>query len=305
MPLKTAVALILFNRPHLTEAVFSAIAKAQPSQLFLVADGPKCPSDLERCHQARSVVKRVDWPCEIKTNFSEQNLGCRERIVSGLNWVFSEVDQAIVLEDDCVPHSCFFAFCETLLERDGDDHRVMEIGGANYQFGRFTNGHSYYFSKYAHTYGWATWRRAWRHFDESISTWPHLKQSSQWNLLCNDTKERQYWTTIYDSIFKGELKTSWDYQWQLARWCHEGVSAVPSVNLVSNIGFGRDATHTRWKSNPIANMPTHDIGHIDHPTSITTNEQADRYMFETVFLGSPLRRTYRAAKILWRSLQLN
>jgi hypothetical protein len=304
MPLKTPVALILYNRPHLTEAVFSAIAKAQPSQLFLVADGPKCPSDLERCHQARSVVKRVDWPCAIKTNFSEQNLGCRERIVSGLNWVFSEVDQAIVLEDDCVPHSCFFRFCETLLDKYRHDDRVMEIGGGNYQFGKVTDTNSYYFSKYAHTNGWATWRRAWRHFDESISAWPHLKESGEWKLLCDDAKERQYWTSIYDAIFEGELKTSWDYQWQLARWRHGGLAAVPRLNLVSNIGFGSGATHTRWKWSSIADLPTYDLGQIRHPESITTNQQADRCMFEKVFLGNRLRRTLRKARMLWRSLQL-
>jgi hypothetical protein len=306
MRFETPVVLILYKRPLLTEVVFSAIAKVQPSRLFLVADGPSYPSEVEKCHQARSITQRVDWDCEMQTNFSEQNLGCRERIVSGLNWVFSQVDEAIILEDDCLPHSCFFRFCETLLDKYRHDDRVMEIGGGNYQFGRMTNETSYYFSKYAHTNGWATWRRAWRHFDESISAWPHLKQSGQWNLLCDDTKEQQYWTYIYDAIFKGELKTSWDYQWQLARWRHQGLAAVPRLNLVSNIGFGSSATHTRWKWSSIAGMPTYDIGEIQHPESIITNEEADRYMFETVFMGGLLRRAIRKARNFWHgSLLLN
>lgn len=301
----TPVVLIIFNRPALVAKVFSVIAKARPQHLFVIADGPRFPREVEPCRKSRAVVDGIDWDCDVKTNYADKNLGCRERIVSGLNWVFSQVDEAIILEDDCLPHFSFFGFCETLLERYRDDNRVMEIGGANYQFGRMTNEHSYYFSKYAHTHGWATWRRAWRRFDESISIWPRIKQSGQWDLLCNDRKEREYWTRIYDAIFKGELETSWDYQWQLARWCHEGIAAVPRVNLVSNIGFGRGATHTRWKLNSVASMPTHDIGVIHHPQSITTNKQADRYMFEKVFLGSPLQRTFRTARILWRSLQLN
>ena len=269
MRFETPVVLILYKRPHLTEVVFSAIAKVQPSRLFLVADGPNRSTEVEKCHQARSITQRVDWDCEMQTNFSEQNLGCRERIVSGLNWVFSQVDEAIILEDDCLPHVCFFGFCETLLERYRYDNRLMEIGGGNYLFGKMTSQGSYYFSKYAHTNGWATWRRAWRHFDEFISTWPQLRDSGQWELLCDDRRERQYWTAIYNAIFEGELKTSWDYQWQLARWRHGGLAAVPNQNLVSNIGFGLGATHTSWKWSPIAMMPTSDIGEIRHPESMT------------------------------------
>ena len=301
MPLKIPVVLILYKRPHLTEAVFSAIAEAQPRRLFLVADGPMAPSENVQCQRARSVIDRVDWDCAVDRDFSEANLGCRRRVATGLDWVFSQVEEAIILEDDCLPHSCFFRFCETLLDKYRDDERVMEIGGANYQFGSMTCENSYYFSKYAHTHGWATWRRAWRHFDESISMWPQLKESGQWELLCDDATERQYWTSIYNAISEGELKTSWDYQWQLARWRHGGLSAVPKLNLVTNIGFGRGATHTHWKWSSIAKIPAYDIGEIRHPESMTSNAMADRYMFEKVFLGSSFQRTLRRARHLWRS----
>jgi hypothetical protein len=147
----TPVALIIFNRPHLTEKVFSQIAAVRPAKLLVVADGPRCPQEVEPCQKSRATIDRIDWVCEVETNYSDINLGCRERIVSGLNWVFSRVDEAIILEDDCLPHSCFFHFCETLLDKYRHDNRVMEIGGGNYQFDKVTEENSYYFSKYAHT----------------------------------------------------------------------------------------------------------------------------------------------------------
>ena len=303
MRFETPVVLILYKRPHLTEVVFSAIAKVKPSRLFLVADGPNRSSEVENCHQARSITQRVDWDCEMQTNFSDQNLGCRERIVSGLNWVFSQVDEAIILEDDCLPHSCFFRFCETLLDKYRHDNRVMEIGGGNYQLGKTRGGGSYYFSKYSHTNGWATWQRAWQYFDESIAIWPTIKQSGQWEIMCKE-KERNYWASIYQAIFDGRLNTSWDYQWQLARWFHNGLAVVPNVNLVSNVGFGPGATHTRWEWNAFAKLPTQDIGELRHPSSVICDEEADQYMFQKVFQGGFVRRAFRKARNAWRESAL-
>lgn len=300
MPLTTPVVLIIFNRPSLTEKVFAAIAAARPSQLFVVADGPRFSEEAPKCLAARSLVDRVDWDCEVETNFAEHNLGCRKRIVSGLNWVFSQVDEAIILEDDCVPHMSFFTFCENLLAYYRNSEQVMEIGGCNYQSGKMRSEHSYYFSKYAHTYGWATWRRAWQYFDENISFWPQIQKTGAWKLICDDEEERRYWRPIYDRIYEGKLMTSWDYQWQLARWNQQGLAIVPNVNLVSNIGFGPDATHTRWRWSSFANMPTYDIGEIVHSPSITRHQEADKYMFRKLFRGSVLRRAIRKARSIWR-----
>jgi len=302
MALATPVVLIIFNRPYLTEKVFTALAAAHPNQLFIVADGPRFPEETSKCLAARSVINRVDWDCHVMTDFSEANLGCRKRIVTGLNWVFSQVDEAIILEDDCVPHVSCFRVCETLLQKYRHDERVMEIGGCNFQKSISRTEHSYYFSKYSHGPGWATWKRGWDIFDESISVWPLLKHDGIWREMCPYEAEREYWTDIYNIVYEGQLNTSWDYQWQLARWAHSGLCVVPNVNLVSNIGYGKDATHTRWKIKHLAELPTRDIGSILHPPTVCRNEEADKYMFAKVYRGGLLRRTYRQLRNVWRLL---
>lgn len=300
MALATPVVLIIYNRPHLTERVFAAISAAAPAKLLVVADGPRFPQESAQCNAARLILNRVDWDCELQCDIAEKNMGCRERIVSGLQWVFTKVDEAIILEDDCVPHPSFFRYCENLLAYYRNNEQVMEIGGCNYQSGRPRTEHSYYFSKYSHTNGWATWRRAWQHFDESIAFWPEFNRGVEWTLLCKEPRERQYWNSIYDKIYTGVLTTTWDYQWQLARWYRNGLATAPNVNLISNIGFGPGATHTRWRWNPYARLPTLDIGAIRHPSSITRNEPADHYMFENLHLGTPLRRVLRRVRNGWR-----
>src|SRR3954453_1153033 len=165
--LETAVALLLFRRPEETARVFERIREARPRKLFLVADGPRPGNeeDAQGCEQARAVVERVDWPCDVVRDFADENLGLKKRIPRGLHRVFGEAPEAIILEDDCLPHPSFFRYCAELLERYRDDERVMMISGDNFQGGRRRTPDSYYFSRYVHSWGWATWRRAWQHFD--------------------------------------------------------------------------------------------------------------------------------------------
>ena len=281
------VALILFNRPEHVKQVFETIAEAKPKVLFIIADGPRTPEEGHKCLQARSAVQCMDWDCRLFTNIADKNLGCRGRVVSGLDWVFSIVEEAIILEDDCVPHPSFFRYCETLLNYYRNDERVMEISGCNYRSGRARNGHSYYFSRYYHTLGWATWRRAWKHYDANVSAWPDIKRSPTWNAFFDDQEERQYWTQVYDQIVEGRLEASWDYQWQFARWCNNGLAAVPAVNLVSNIGFGPEATNTTLRHDFRARLPVYDIGPIHHPSCIVRDERLDRYRFNRVELVKP------------------
>lgn len=178
--LSTAIAFCIFNRPDRTQQVFQAIREAQPSQLLVIADGPRSghPNDLEDCQITRSIIDQVDWDCEVLTNFSDINLGCRQRISSGLDWVFEQVEEAIILEDDCLPDPSFFPYCQELLERYRDTPEVMMISGNNFQFGHNPVEHSYYFSHYGHVWGWATWRRAWQKYDNSLAQWPQLRNTN-------------------------------------------------------------------------------------------------------------------------------
>ena len=302
MSLSTPVAFLIFNRPDLTRTVFQAIAEAKPKTLLVVADGPRFPEEAEKCKKARTVVlSGVDWDCRVSTNFADSNLGCKVRPSSGLGWVFSQVDEAIILEDDCVPAPSFFYFCQSLLEHYRDDERIMGIGGCNFQLGQKRTDCSYYFSKYPHTWGWATWKRAWRYFDENIVACPELKRAGILNWLCDDPCERRYWTNIFDQLVEGRINT-WDYQWLFAMWCQNGLSVVPSENLVSNIGFGPDATHTR-SDNLMARLPTKDVWEIRHPSFVVRHKEADKYEFDYAFGGRKLRGVYGALRVIRRFLR--
>ena len=284
MSLSTPVAFIIFNRPDLTKIVFEAIAKVKPEKLFVVADGPRFPEEVEKCEEARAIIERVDWDCEVFTNFSEKNLGCGRREASGFDWVFSEVEEAIFLEDDILPTETFFSFCQTLLDYYRDDERIMTIGGGNYQNGKSRTDYSYYFSKYIGTWGWASWRRAWKHYDYDMKTWPEYKKAGMMKFVCEYPHEQRYWTALFDRMYKdpGKIDT-WDYQWIYACWSQNGLGIEPNLNLVSNIGCGRlDAAHMTGDS-PLAALPTTDICEIMHPQFVVRHRDADKYMFDHHF----------------------
>jgi len=273
--LRTPVALLIFNRPDTTQRVFEAIARARPPKLLVVADGPRArrPGEAEKCAQTRAIIERVDWECEVVTNYSEINLGCRNRVASGLDWVFAQVDEAVILEDDCLPHPSFFRFCEDLLERYRHDQRVGMISGDNFQFGTRTGDGSYYFSKYTHIWGWATWRRAWRYYDVSAKLWPQFLTSGHFE-RATFPLERAYWKAVFAAVSAGTLDT-WDYQWTLSCWAQSLLSVLPEVNLVSNIGFGPAATHT-IRNSRLANIETAAMTWpLREPAIVAANPVAD------------------------------
>lgn len=254
--LETPVAFLVFNRPGTTARVFTEIAQARPRHLLIVADGPRADRDgeAEQCAQVRAIVERVDWPCDVRTNYSESNLGCRARVSSGLDWVFEEVEEAIILEDDCLPHPTFFRYCETLLDRYRDDERITCISGDDFQRRNGVSSSSYYYSRFVHIWGWATWRRAWRHYDVAMRGWPAARDAglldSVWGA---DRAAVAHWRAIFDAVHAGRVDT-WDYQWVFTCWQQGGLTVLPCGNLVSNLGFGTDATHTTGAS-PLAELP--------------------------------------------------
>ena len=295
------VALIIFNRPDLTVRVLDAIRSARPPQLFVIADGPRNDAETALCAQTRALVSSVDWQCELHTNFSDSNMGCGHRPATGIDWVFSQVDQAIILEDDCLPAPSFFQYCAALLARYRDNPRVMHISGNNYLPGVDAGRFSYYFSKYTFSCGWATWRRAWKFYDFGLPAWPKFKLNGGLSAICPDSVERDYWRGKLDPIHSGKRHDAWDYQWNFSVWAQGGLSILPAVNLISNLGFRPDATHTR-DLDPRANLPVADIWDIRHPETIEANQDMDRLAFDRVLGGSRLRQRrtlrYRLSKPL-------
>ncbi|KAF3888372.1 MULTISPECIES: hypothetical protein [Nostocales] len=287
--LTTPVAFIIFKRPHTTEKVFEAIRQVKPYKLFIIADGPRQdrPSEAEKCEATRAIIDRVDWDCEVLKNYSEINLGCGKRVSSGLDWVFEHVEEAIILEDDCLPHPTFFRFCEELLERYRYDERIGTISGQNIQFGRKRDEYSYYFSHYNHVWGWATWKRAWKDFDLDMKKWSEIKEKGYLNNILTNTRTTYKWTkelqSTYDAMVDG-LFNVWAYQWQLTCWMHNYLGIISNVNLISNIGFGSESTHTSGTRSRHANMPTEAVEFpLKHPPYMIRHLQADNFTQKTLF----------------------
>ena len=284
--LDTPVALIVFNRPEMTERVFAEIARAQPRQLLVVADGPRPgrQGEAERCAATRSIVQRVDWKCDVSTNFSDVNLGCGRRVSSGISWVFEQVETAIILEDDCVPHPTFFRFCEEMLERYRDDERIMHVGANGFQLGQTRRPFSYFFSAHFPVWGWASWRRAWRHYDVTVPLWPKLRETAWLGDILNDEKLVEHWRRLFDLAHASiDNVNTWDFQWTFACWAQNGLSVLPHRTLVSNIGYGADATHTRTASDPLGNLSTAEMAFpLAHPPYMVRDSEADRVFVDHV-----------------------
>lgn len=244
--LDTPVLLVGFNRPETTEKVFDVIRGAAPKRLYIALDGPRSshPDDRESVALVKRVVGNVDWPCEVHTLFRDTNLGCKHAVSEAITWFFSCEEQGIILEDDCVVHHSFFGFATELLSRYKDDKRVMSIAAQHLHGDAHTPPHSYYFSRYSACWGWASWRRAWQYYDLEMISWPKVRESD-WllDVGAGSLAFRNYWRDVFDRTFSGEVDT-WDYQWTYSMWQQHGLAALPSKNLVQNIGFGGEATHT-------------------------------------------------------------
>jgi len=307
---KTPVVFIIFRRPDLTRQVFERIRAAKPSTLFVIADGPRSPDEAELCNQTRAVTEEVDWDCEVVREYAETNMGCRRRISLGLDRVFKEVEEAIVLEDDCLPDPSFFGYCDELLERYRDDERIWCVGGTNFQRGEKRGDDSYYFSNYNHYWGWATWRRAWRHYDHEMERWPAFRDGRYLESLMDDPLEIKYWHGIFETLYAEGRPDSWGYIWTLTCWMNRGLTILPNVNLVANTGFGDDATHTKgsgdgwWipgRLEEAVNLP------LTHPLEVVRNVEADRYTFYNAYPGDRLRKKscwiYRLRLQIWKFKQ--
>lgn len=303
--LNCPVLFLIFNRPDTTKQVFEAIRKARPRQLFVAADGARTDvhGEIGRCDATREIIAGVDWDCEVKTLFREENLGCKMAVSSAITWFFEHVEHGIILEDDCLPSDSFFTFCADLLERYKDEERIMMISGDNFQDGIRRGTASYFFTQIPHIWGWATWRRAWKSYDVSMRTLPAFIKEGLANCISPNIDIRNYWLSAFIATYEGRIDT-WDYQWVYAILSCGRLSICPQVNMVKNIGFGTDSTHTRDSTSRYACMKRFDIREMIHPwflsEEIPISHEADRYEFQ-VELGENLSLP-RINVFRWRKL---
>jgi len=283
----TPILFMIFNRPDTTRLVFEEISRVRPTKLFIAADGPRQdkPDDVENCRLTREIVSKIDWPCEVKTLFRDKNLGCRNAPSSAITWFFEHVPEGIILEDDCVPDPTFFRFCTEQLERYRDDQQVMMITGDDFLQDdlRLRSGTSYYFSAIPFIWGWATWKRTWAKYDIEMTRWPEVRDSQTIKNWLDNRAAYEYWERLWN-IYHGGVQKTWDWPWAFAIMLNRGLCIIPSTNLVTNIGFGPEATHTKDAGNSLSNMSRRSLDFpLVHPPLIAPDKKTDLRMFHRAF----------------------
>jgi hypothetical protein len=271
------VLLTVFRRPDTTREVLEAIRAVRPSRMYVAADGPNPAraGEAEACAKTREIATRIDWPCELRTLFSDRNLGCRLGMITAIDWFFSNEPEGIILEDDVVPVPSFFAYCAELLDRYRTDSRIAMIGGTNLLRGARWGDASYYFSRTFPVWGWATWRRAWQLYDRNMALWEPFRAANGFAQLGLPRLYERAFSWDFNAVASGRVDT-WDYQWLFTGLAHNMWSLVPQVNLVSNIGFGAGAVHTRSAESEFSRLETQAMPFpLNHPTFFAANQAAD------------------------------
>ncbi len=279
-PESVPVLIIGYRRPDLVAQVMRAVADARPHRLFLACDGahPSRPAEIELVEATRRAMEdAVTWPCTVERLYHETNQGCRKGVVSAIDWFFSHVEAGIILEDDCIPHPDFFPYCAELLNRYSDEPRVMHISGdgALSSLGRSSHV-SYVFTNEILVWGWATWRRAWTLYDRDLKRWANLRtDEKKVREVFGSRDAMTYWSRILDRQLLEGTPDTWDYQWTFTVRDRHGLAIVPTRNLITNVGFRADATHTTAEGSPRSNVAFQPLGEIIHPSRLEVDKRLD------------------------------
>lgn len=300
--LTTAVALVCFNRPAETAKVMDILRRARPPRLYIIADAPRphVEGEAERCLQVREIASAADWPCEVIKDFADRNLGCRDRVISGLNRAFEKEDGLIVLEDDCLAHDDFFRFCQEMLTRYRDNKEIFAISGDNFQSDRFSLPDSYYFSRIFHCWGWATWRDRWGAVDFSMAAWPRLREGAWLTRALGSQAAAAYYRNAFDQTYQGR-NSSWAYRAGFASLARGLLNIHPRVNMVTNIGVSDNATHTKSDTGMAGRQARGLAFPLTHPDAIRVHDAADRHTFNLMG-GSRRHKVRMRLEHLMRSL---
>jgi len=296
---KVPILFITYNRLESTRKVLNIIRQVNPTSLYIANDGWRdIGIDKEGVQKVRKLVKTINIS-NTKYLFQKKNLGCQQGVIKAIDWFFDNETEGIILEDDCLPNASFFQFCKIMLSRYKNQPSIMHISGNNFQFGKKYGNSSYYFSKLPHSWGWATWRRAWKLFDISMDTYPAFKRRNVITTIFADISVQEYWINILDRMYKG-VKDVWDYQWTFTLWSNNGMSIVPQENLVTNIGFSKNATHTQENSK-LLSVPAKNLGVIIHPKTRLVNKEADTKVYKMLLARDVL---HVAKRIIIRLLNV-
>ncbi len=305
MSFSVPILLIGFNRPRFIEQVLLVLRQVQPSCLYVACDGPRPShaSDPERCLQVRQLCRPqpqglVDWECQIHYRWNEVNQGCRATVVNALDWLFDQENEAIILEDDIVPDPSFFPYCKELLERYREDARIGCVAANNHQRIPPADGSSYRFSIYSHGWGWATWKRAWACYDRDLSGWPAFRDAG-WLEQLGDAQFTRVWRQWLEQLAQGPNPSTWDVIWQFSCWQQGFLTVLPAVELVENIGFGPDATHTLDQRSPLGPRGSLPLPLV-HPQVFLPDRVRDADTFQRLYRKKLASETLRKVRKAWR-----
>ena len=286
--MKTPVAVIIFNRPDKTKLLYKNLNIYKPDTLFIISDGPRknILNDKEKVKKTREVFKNISWKCKVLTNYSEKNLGTRDRIVSGINWVFQKVEEAIILEDDCIPSKEFFPFMEQMLNKYRANLKIGSVCGSNHFNFKQKNKESYFFSKYQNCWGWATWKNRWQKFDNNLKTLDRAKKNKLLKLYLGSYRAYLYWHWILDKV-KNKKIDSWAYIWAYTGFIKKYFHIIPKKSLIKNVGYDSSATHTKKLKDKLKVSSNFKFRFpLIHPSKITVNNYYDQCCEDKIYSKS-------------------
>lgn len=278
------VVIFSYNRVESLSRVIDVVTQWPVPRIYIVIDGPKNQLDKSNCRSVVNLVKFIKKHHNVTFIQSKTNLGLRRRIVSGIDEIFRHEDSAIFLEDDCIPDLTFYQFASEMLIKYKNDKRIMSVAGFSARPSKKNIENSYYFSKYIESWGWATWKRAWIKYDDQMKDWPNKKSTNWLKTFITSKIENKYWEYIFDNVYNGRIK-SWAYRWLYSCWKEDGLTIVPSTNLITNIGYGSSATNTKFLTNfkLEKNIPMNFP--LNHPAIVEINNQADLVTKNSMFIN--------------------
>ena len=298
-PLSTVVLFLVFNRLDTTKQVFEAISQAKPPRLYVASDGARAnkEGEAEKVQAIRDyIMQNIDWECDVKTLFRDQNLGCKYAVSDAISWFFDNEEQGVILEDDCLPSQSFFWYCEELLGRYKNEESVYLVSGDARGPESFGMKEDYGFCKYPMIWGWASWARVWKNYDPELQDWPKVRNKLP-SSISSYKPTINFWKNIFDQMYRKEIDT-WDYQFSYLLQKYGGKCIVPKVNLITNIGFNANATHTFDIQSEAANRPRYEINiPLSHTPKTNSEKKINDFYDKNEFLLKPLfiRAIYKLA----------
>ena len=278
------ILFLTYNRPQHTKKSLKSILKIKPKKIYISNDGPKNNDlDKKKVKKVRECLNNISKKIKVRKKINNFNIGCKKANSTAIDWFFSHEREGIILEDDCIASQNFFFFCQMMLKKNKNNKNIFCASGSNFQNKKITN-HSYYFSKYNHCWGWATWRNKWKKNDVKIKFWPKLSKTYDWNNFHKTKTEKKYWDIIFNKVYNNRID-SWAYPWMLSVWKNKGITIIPQINLVDNIGQGIDGTHSYFSKYKKKKKREMNLKKLSHPKKIKINVDADQFVFTDHFKG--------------------